>query len=239
MYNTLIHLEKFMSIGIYALVFPGTEKIYIGKSNNISNRYKSHVGSFKNGKANPDLLEAFNTFGQPEQIVLEECTLAELDEREIFYIKEYDSFRNGFNRTAGGTTHHTPHSTNKFSSGKVPDEKIEEVFFLLLDTSNKIKDISGVTGVSITVVRDIARLASHAWLAEKYPEEYSVLTSIKESKIRLSRANASHNSTHAIPQELKDLVATMLDSGFTAKEIHSELDNKVSLSWIQKFSSKR
>lgn len=226
-----------MSIGIYMLVFTGTEKVYIGQSNCIERRYKEHLISFHNGSANSELLSAFNQYGTPELIILEETSLADLDIREIHYIAEYNSYLNGFNKTPGGTINHKPHHTNKYSNGKVPEQKIEEVFFLLLDINNKISSISEETGVSITVVRDIARLASHGWLKDKYPEEYAVLANIKNNKQRLSRANAKHNPTHKVSEDIRDLAAAMLLAGYRAKDVYAELNGAVSLSWVQKLSA--
>ena len=59
----------------------------------------------KNGKytkfANAILKYGWENF---EYIILETTTFKLADEREIFYIKKYDSFKNGYNLTTGGNS---------------------------------------------------------------------------------------------------------------------------------------
>lgn len=54
-----------MTIGIYRLCFNGTDQCYVGQSVNIEKRYKQHLSSFINNKANPKMMEAYIQYGNP------------------------------------------------------------------------------------------------------------------------------------------------------------------------------
>lgn len=54
---------------------------------------------------------------------LESCKKEELNEKEKYYITFYDSYENGYNMQIG----------NNFS-GKISDEQIEELIYLLKET---------------------------------------------------------------------------------------------------------
>ena len=88
--------------GIYKITDKISNKVYIGQSSNLANRLNAHNSDFEDGKGlkkhNPELQIENLTFE-----IIEICETEEvLDERERYWIKYYDSFFNGFNRTMGG-----------------------------------------------------------------------------------------------------------------------------------------
>jgi hypothetical protein len=66
---------------------------------------------------------------------LEECLRAELDEKEIYYIALYNTYKEGYNETTGGQG--TPNLSVKLSS-----EQIEEIYHLLKNTTIPQKEIA-------------------------------------------------------------------------------------------------
>ena len=80
-------------------------KIYIGQTTQgVKTRYLQHLERAKNPKDVTKLHCAMRTLG-PENFwceTIEECPEAQLDEREKFWIKHYDSYVNGYNMTSGG-----------------------------------------------------------------------------------------------------------------------------------------
>jgi len=87
---------------IYKVENKINNKIYIGqtKQNLRARRYRH-----ENDKRNMAISNAIKKYGRKnfEWSVLEHCgSREELNEREIFYIKEYNSFLNGYNNTHGG-----------------------------------------------------------------------------------------------------------------------------------------
>lgn len=80
-------------------------KSYIGQSIDIKNRWMRHKSELNNNNhINNHLQFAWNKYGEDyfSFIVLEECPIELLDEREIFYINKFDSLNNGYNLCEGG-----------------------------------------------------------------------------------------------------------------------------------------
>lgn len=71
-------------------------------------RWKEHKTRYNNENSksyNISLYKAFRKYGIENFSfeVIEECEHKKLDEREIFWIKYYDTFHNGYNETLGGS----------------------------------------------------------------------------------------------------------------------------------------
>lgn len=94
-----------MTIGIYKIQNKINGKVYIGQSQNVEFRCKEHREILrKNSHRNHKIQNAWNKDGEDNFTfeLLEECTLEQLDEKEIFYIKKFNSYENGYNLTEGG-----------------------------------------------------------------------------------------------------------------------------------------
>lgn len=90
-------------IGIYKITNP-KGKIYIGQSVDIEHRFYYYQTSWKWCKAQTKLYNSIDKHGWDNHIkeVIEECTLEQLNEREIYWINELDSVLNGLNLKYGG-----------------------------------------------------------------------------------------------------------------------------------------
>lgn len=94
-------------IGIYKIENLINGKLYVGQSTNIQERYKSHIRSSKNPKSrdyNSALHCAFRKYGISnfKITILEICNKELLNEREIFWINQLNTFNEGYNETLGG-----------------------------------------------------------------------------------------------------------------------------------------
>lgn len=91
--------------GIYSFLCLANSKRYIGQSKNLKKRQQTHMSELKNNRHfNSYLQKAYNKYGK-EQFqweVLEYCNIGNLNEREIYWINYYNSFKEGFNMTEGG-----------------------------------------------------------------------------------------------------------------------------------------
>lgn len=89
-------------IGIYKITNP-KGKIYIGQSKDISLRFKDYF-KLNHCKSQPKLYYSLKKYGPENHIfeIIEECSIEQLDEREIYWIKYYKSFKDGLNLTEGG-----------------------------------------------------------------------------------------------------------------------------------------
>lgn len=91
--------------GIYKITCLKSSKIYVGQAIDIEDRWKTHIQCLNRNKHhNIHLQRAWNKYGKSNFTfeIIEICEQQKLNDREIYWIKELDSFKNGYNRTAGG-----------------------------------------------------------------------------------------------------------------------------------------
>lgn len=185
-------------IGIYALTWEHTDSLYIGQSQNVHNRYKEHIKALSNNAVtyNDKLQNMYNTFGQPSLLILEECSLLELDEKEISWIKEFDSVNLGLNVAYGGSyiTRGTVGPKNKYS--KIT---ILKAFSMLYRTLHTMQYISNRTGISINMLSHISTGACHVWLKEAYPNQYDNMLHNIDKRIKNNQMGNKYNETKQYP----------------------------------------
>lgn len=152
-------------IGIYKIVNNINGKIYIGQSTNISRRWKEHRTRYTNVTEDSHIVlyKAIKKYGLNNFSfeVLEECKISELNEKEIYYIKLYNSeVPNGYNLTSGGN--------NSFKT-KLTLEQVKEIKELLKNTSISQTEIAEKFQVSQVTISDIN--IGEAWVEdnESYP----------------------------------------------------------------------
>ena len=93
-------------IGIYGILNTINNKIYIGKTGmNFGDRWDSHKSLLRNGKHdNPYLQRAWDKYGANafEFIIIEECSVDDLDDKEKYWIKYYKDKKLSYNILDGG-----------------------------------------------------------------------------------------------------------------------------------------
>lgn len=89
--------------GIYKITNVINGKSYIGQSTNIEKRWKKHRQP-SSCKTNKVLYKAFEKYRIDNFTfeIIQECAPHELDRLEVMYIEEFNTFKNGYNRTLGG-----------------------------------------------------------------------------------------------------------------------------------------
>lgn len=92
--------------GIYIIKNKINNKVYIGQSVDIMCRWYAHKNSAK-GKSQDSYTKihtVMNELGIDNFYIeiLEECEYSKLDEREIYWIDFFNSYKNGYNMTLGG-----------------------------------------------------------------------------------------------------------------------------------------
>lgn len=81
------------SSGIYMLINVVNGKRYVGQSKDLSRRKREHIRLLKRGgHYNTHLQSSFDKYGQEyfDFIILEHCGVKELNERESYWIREFD-----------------------------------------------------------------------------------------------------------------------------------------------------
>ena len=91
-----------MKSGIYKITI--NNKLYVGYAKNFEDRESRHYKMLIGKKHfNPYLQKSFIKYNEFDFDIIEECAEDELEEKEMFWIKELDTFEGeGYNLTAGG-----------------------------------------------------------------------------------------------------------------------------------------
>jgi group I intron endonuclease len=91
---------------IYRIVCFQTFKTYIGQSKDKNRRQDEHFRSLRtNTHVNQRLQNAFNKYGEGSfyfEVIETNIPPNKVNEREVYWIAHYDSYRNGYNMTRGG-----------------------------------------------------------------------------------------------------------------------------------------
>lgn len=215
--------------------------MYIGQSVNIHKRLNAHKASAfnENDKCyNYPLYRAIRKYGLQNFLfdVVEECSLNELNEKEIYWISFYDSFYNGYNLTFGGDAH--SHMENK--------EKIIGIINDLENTDMFQQDIANKWDISEEMVQGIN--TGRYW---RHDRDYPIRKHLKENNIlscsvcgsnitKYSKTGLCHNCYSKLIRKtmwpnretLKELIraTTFKDIG----ELYGVSDNTVK-KWCKKY----
>ena len=170
-----------MTQGIYKLVFKNTDKVYIGQSIHIDKRFTTHLNELKNGTHSIKLQEAYNLYGLPELIVLEEVLYQNLDTAEERYIQLFNSVSNGFNsahNASGGVSLGEANGRSKYSNIQI----IEAVELMVEFPDISLKVLANTLNISWDTIKQISRGTQYKWLKDTIPETYSKLLNLKNTR---------------------------------------------------------
>lgn len=89
-------------IGIYKITNNINGKIYVGQSNNIQRRFLEHKNRGATSRIPVDI--AIQKYGKENFSfeVIEECTIEQLNQKEMYWISYFNSVENGYNCSVGG-----------------------------------------------------------------------------------------------------------------------------------------
>ena len=90
--------------GIYKIENLLNHKCYIGQALDIELRWDQHKESLQESMSSwyPEARNESNNINDFEFTLLQECKPEELDELEAYWIKKFDSYKQGYNRTSTG-----------------------------------------------------------------------------------------------------------------------------------------
>lgn len=109
-------------VGIYKIINTKTGSIYIGQSKNIERRLIDHCTLSHNIEI---VDKNINLWGKEnfKFEVLEECTIDQLDQKEIYYINLYNATENGYNKLQGGQLNGSRCGENN-GNAKITDQDV-------------------------------------------------------------------------------------------------------------------
>lgn len=149
-------------IGIYKITNIINNHCYIGQSIDIQTRWRHHK-NYPLKCSHYPLYKAFDKYGLNSFTfeILEECNQEELNEKEKYYIKLFDSYKNGYNQTEGGE-----------SSGyiiKISNENLEIIYDLLQNSSISQKEIANMFQVGEDTISEINQGKTRIKQEYQYP----------------------------------------------------------------------
>lgn len=173
-----------MLSGIYLLRF-SDDSFYIGQSNDIYRRYRTHCTRLKNGThVNSKMLTVYSATSKlPTLHILCECQESDLDKYEIEAFEIFNPCLLGLNITPpAGEFPNLLGEDNGFA--KYSNECIINlVHFLLRYKDKPLKVLAKEYGIHYSTVKNIANGTSHTWLKTVIPKEYNELLSMKGTRL--------------------------------------------------------
>ena len=189
---------------IYAYKRKTDEKIvYVGQTVNLKNRHYRHIKidpwDCTLVEYNYPLSRGVRKYGEDgyELIVLEEVEdIEKLNEREIYYIKKFNTYYDGYNQTIGGSNRVMP---------TYEDDLIDVVISLLKDHSIKFEDISKQTGLSLTHIYNINSGERRKRVSENYPIRPSNIKGTRGLKFSQDEVIKIHELLLTSNRTMKDI----------------------------------
>lgn len=185
---------------IYKIWNEINDKVYIGQTTcSLQKRWKEHIYASRNEKYRiQHIYRAMRKYGEQYFHIeeLEHCDNEFLNEREVYWIEQFDSYYNGYNMTLGGA--------NPFSVKNILTDKQIQSIYDLWDDGFSVIDIIKTTGFSDAQVR--GRL-----------EGYNNFSS--EEAVKRGREAASKSKYKKIYQwTLKGEFVSVYESGLEAEQ---------------------
>ena len=133
--------------GIYKFENLINHKVYIGQSVDIEKRYAAHLRRYST--EDTVFYRAIRKYGIDNFSfsIIEVCDKDKLNDREIFWIKFYDSYNNGYNMNSGGD--------NSEQSLKFDENFVNNIIKILLETNMSYEEISKKYNISIGRISEI------------------------------------------------------------------------------------
>jgi group I intron endonuclease len=164
-------------MGIYKITNTITGTSYVGQATNIALRIYQHLHSAISDKASDydyPLHKAIRKYGADNFVfeILEECDNCMLNERERYWVAFYDTFKSGYNQTAGGY--------QSIRQIKLTESDVEQIRDRLLNTDDSFANIAQDFNVCSDMVGRINKGICWNNLAFNYPLRNNRAVQIKK-----------------------------------------------------------
>jgi len=195
--------------GIYMIENLINNKKYIGQSKQIRKRWISHTNRYNlptDVSYSSQLYTAMRKYGFEnfKFSVVEECEENELDEREAYYIKVFDTFKNGYNGNIGG-----------LGSQKFTDEEFKEYF--LSHPKISVNEMAEIFDIDRSVAgRKLKSLGLKSNWRIKEEEIKEAIRLYKEENLSIE------SIAKILNRDSKNLSNKMREYGFTETHINSQ-----------------
>jgi len=204
--------------GIYKIECATTGHAYIGSSIRIEDRWKDHRSQLSRGIHHSHKLQEFwDAFGEEEFIheVLEETQ--DLEARELYWMDQYkdrllntssvayNPMRNQASVDKMLATRGDSQKGAKAPAAKFKEERYLQIVYALGTTTFSPEDLSDYFQLSPRSIRDIISGKKHEWIAERYPEQFSVMQRWRKN-LRVFRAEGREAPELELPIDTSFMV---------------------------------
>jgi group I intron endonuclease len=221
--------------GIYKISLKGSNKVYIGLTNNFAQRKNEHIKALKGNKHfNIHLQRAFVKYGEESFLMelLEECDLCDLNEREKYYILKFNSFNDGFNLTTGGERFSISDDVKKRISEKHKGKVVKE------STRQKLREINIGKKMTQEVKDKISFLNKNRILTYEQREKISKAAKFERTPEMRKKQSISHMGK-VISEETKLKLAAFNLKRVRPNSVIEILDGKVYIDGFEYIKGKR
>ena len=199
-------------IGVYKITNKINNKCYIGTSKNIEKRFqehKTHYNSIQNCKKT--LYKAFKKYGINNFSfeVIEETTLEDMFNREIYWIKFYNSFELGYNQTEGGDS--APHFN------KLTKEQVDLIIEELKNSTENSEVIGEKFGVSGRMIRGIN--SGNYFYRDDYIQANYYMQKAKEGSFSKCLPKGGRSKADTLPRPSWEFVSASVMRGSDSVEV--------------------
>ena len=174
---------------IYIITNNINDKVYIGQAINVKQRFQSHCKPSSAIVDNDLVAKAIQKYGKEHFFVsILENNIENYNEREIYWIKTYNSIRpNGYNISSGGEEPPINKGTNHPES-KLSDYDLKGLIYDLMYSDMSYRNLSGKYGIASTTIGCINN--GNAYIQDnikypirKSPNDYGKISNEKATEI--------------------------------------------------------
>ena len=185
--------------GIYALKNQENGKLYIGRTINLHKRKNEHFAELRGGKHhNIHLQRAWDKGQRFDFVIIEKCDPDKLNEREVFWIDKYDTFKHGYNQCAGG----------KSTTGRVCSEETKRK----ISKGNKGKKLSQETIAKRTET-----------LKRRMEEDPEFAEAYRKGIAKGAKGKPAHNRGKKASEHTKELIRQKMLGRYISEEHKAKL----------------
>lgn len=223
-----------MNSGIYKITNIVNNKVYIGCSKNIKQRWISHKSEAFNEKHiqyNYSIHKAFRKYGLENflfEIIEEILDEKEMFEKEKYWIKYYNSYINGYNETEGGDCGPSlPGEKNP--NVKLTEKDVIQIRTLLLE-GKMPSEVYPLFEDRISL-----RGFQHIWRGTSWPNIMPEAIEYFKSKEYLSKARSfASKKGHKPMDRIRNEIKEKKEKGLNRLDVYEEYKNFYSLSGFNK-----
>lgn len=154
-------------IGVYKFENTINGKVYIGQSVQAEERYRQHVRAIDNYKIDTKFYRALRKYGieKFEFKIIEVCNVEDLNEREMYWIKFFNSRENGYNTTEGAD----------FNPSNYPEivEKRRQTLLYNEEVNAKLSQKGEDNPRAILSENDVKTIRTHYAEGKSFADSYS------------------------------------------------------------------